>query len=154
MCWKTMTLVGSKLLTARAKRISSSFICRGYKGRNTIVFSGTIPPWSRFAEIRYGSQCPGFGNFYLTQCTVRGLYDYKAQGSDELSITEGELVELSGGPRGGQNYADGWWEGTGHFTLYAIVCRNMCPGINTKGRKGIFPSNYVSRFFFSVLFSS
>ncbi|KAI0081551.1 hypothetical protein K474DRAFT_1681918 [Panus rudis PR-1116 ss-1] len=57
---------------------------------------------------------------------VRGLYDYRAQGSDELSIKEGELIELTGGPSGGQNYADGWWE-----------------GIDSKGKKGIFPSNYV-----------
>ena len=42
---------------------------------------------------------------------VRGLYDYQAQGSDELGISEGEIVELSGGPNGGRNYADGWWEG-------------------------------------------
>jgi len=57
---------------------------------------------------------------------VRGLYNYKAQGSDELGIAEGELIELTGGSNGGQNYADGWWE-----------------GINAKGKKGIFPSNYV-----------
>jgi len=57
---------------------------------------------------------------------VRGIYDYPAQGSDELGISEGEMIELSGGPNGGQNYGDGWWE-----------------GINTKGKKGIFPSNYV-----------
>jgi len=57
---------------------------------------------------------------------VRGIYDYAAQGSDELGIGEGEMIELSGGPNGGQNYADGWWE-----------------GINAKGKKGIFPSNYV-----------
>jgi len=43
---------------------------------------------------------------------VRGIYDYPAQGSDELGISEGEMIELSGGPNGGQNYGDGWWEGT------------------------------------------
>ena len=42
---------------------------------------------------------------------MRGLYDYHAQGSDELGIREGEMIELSGGPNGGQHYADGWWEG-------------------------------------------
>ena len=47
---------------------------------------------------------------------VRGIYDYQAQGSDELGISEGEIVELSGGPSGGQNYADGWWEGKLEFS--------------------------------------
>lgn len=42
---------------------------------------------------------------------VRGLYDYQAQGPDELSIQEGVSVELTSGPSGGMNYADGWWEG-------------------------------------------
>jgi hypothetical protein len=39
------------------------------------------------------------------------MYDYQAQGPDELSITEGETLELSSGLNGGQNYAEGWWEG-------------------------------------------
>ncbi|KAL1760436.1 hypothetical protein FB107DRAFT_203028 [Schizophyllum commune] len=59
---------------------------------------------------------------------VRALYDYQAGGSDELPLRDGELYELSSGPSGGQNYGDGWWE-----------------GFDTKGRKGIFPSNYVSQ---------
>ncbi|KAJ8593663.1 hypothetical protein M405DRAFT_579416 [Rhizopogon salebrosus TDB-379] len=57
---------------------------------------------------------------------VRALYDYPAQGPDELTINEGDFVELSSGENGGQNYADGWWE-----------------GFSTDGKKGIFPSNYV-----------
>jgi len=57
---------------------------------------------------------------------VRALYDYRAQGPDELTINEGDFVELSSGANGGQNYADGWWE-----------------GFSTDGKKGIFPSNYV-----------
>jgi len=48
----------------------------------------------------------------VSRLAVRGLYDYPAQGSDELGIGEGEMIELSGGPNGGQNYGDGWWEGT------------------------------------------
>lgn len=57
---------------------------------------------------------------------VRAIYTYDAQGADELSLHEGDAIELSAGPKGGQNYADGWWE-----------------GFDTTGRKGIFPSNYV-----------
>ncbi|KAJ7505127.1 hypothetical protein B0H11DRAFT_1976959 [Mycena galericulata] len=57
---------------------------------------------------------------------VRGVYAYEARGADELGLSEGELVELTSGPNGGQHYGDGWWE-----------------GINSSGQKGIFPSNYV-----------
>ncbi|KAJ7442609.1 hypothetical protein FB451DRAFT_1438254 [Mycena latifolia] len=57
---------------------------------------------------------------------VRGVYAYEARGADELGLDEGELIELTSGPNGGQHYGDGWWE-----------------GINSTGQKGIFPSNYV-----------
>lgn len=57
---------------------------------------------------------------------VRVLYDYQPQEPGELTISEGDLVELSSGTNGGQNYADGWWE-----------------GFSRDGKKGIFPSNYV-----------
>ncbi|KAI0726436.1 hypothetical protein C8Q72DRAFT_846029 [Fomitopsis betulina] len=57
---------------------------------------------------------------------VRGVYPYPAGGPDELDVQEGGLIELTTGPNGGMNYADGWWE-----------------GIDSMGRKGIFPSNYV-----------
>ncbi|TDL17213.1 hypothetical protein BD410DRAFT_776337 [Rickenella mellea] len=57
---------------------------------------------------------------------VRGVYEYSAQGPDELDVREGELIELSSGPSGGKDYADGWWE-----------------GFDGNGKKGIFPSNYV-----------
>ncbi|THH08450.1 hypothetical protein EW145_g2696 [Phellinidium pouzarii] len=57
---------------------------------------------------------------------VRSLYTYQGRGPDELSLEEGELYELSSGSDGGQNYADGWWEGH-----------------DKTGKKGIFPSNYV-----------
>lgn len=42
---------------------------------------------------------------------VRGIYEYTAQGSDELGLREGEIVELTPGPSGGENYGEGWWEG-------------------------------------------
>ncbi|KAF7980468.1 hypothetical protein HWV62_37940 [Athelia sp. TMB] len=64
----------------------------------------------------------------LQKTYVRGVYVYQAQGSDELDLSEGELIELTEGPTGGRNYADGWWEGE---------------GVNSRGKKGIFPSNYV-----------
>ncbi|KAJ3715511.1 hypothetical protein C8R42DRAFT_681074 [Lentinula raphanica] len=57
---------------------------------------------------------------------VKAIYAYEAQGSDELGLKDGELIELSSGPSGGQYYGEGWWE-----------------GMNSSGRKGIFPSNYV-----------
>jgi hypothetical protein len=63
----------------------------------------------------------------LTRVSVRGLYDYTAQGPDEMTIKVGQSIELSSGSSGGQNYASGWWE-----------------GINPSGQKKIFPSNYVS----------
>lgn len=47
----------------------------------------------------------------VIQSTVRALYDYRAQGPEELTIKEGDLVELSAGADGGQNFSDGWWEG-------------------------------------------
>ncbi|KAF9005437.1 hypothetical protein BDQ17DRAFT_1389780 [Cyathus striatus] len=57
---------------------------------------------------------------------VRALYNYEAGGNDEISLKEGDILELSSGPSGGTNFGDGWWE-----------------GFDAHGRKGIFPSNYV-----------
>jgi hypothetical protein len=42
---------------------------------------------------------------------VRALYDYEAQEAGEFSLQEGQLIQLTDGPSGGRNYADGWWEG-------------------------------------------
>lgn len=42
---------------------------------------------------------------------VRAIYDYEAQGGGELSLQEGQLIQLTDGASGGRNYADGWWEG-------------------------------------------
>jgi hypothetical protein len=58
--------------------------------------------------------------------TVRALYNYEAQGDDELSLTVGQEIELTAGEMGGTKYGEGWWE-----------------GIDRTGRPGIFPSNYV-----------
>jgi hypothetical protein len=46
-----------------------------------------------------------------TLLEVRGLYDYRSQGPDELDVSEGARIELTSGSSGGQNYAEGWWEG-------------------------------------------
>jgi formin-binding protein 1 len=58
---------------------------------------------------------------------VVALYPYDAQGDDELGLHAGERYELTSGEHGGENYGEGWWE-----------------GINSYGKHGIFPSNYVS----------
>jgi len=43
---------------------------------------------------------------------VRAIYPYIAQGPDELSLREGDILELSSEQtNGGKNYGDGWWEG-------------------------------------------
>jgi uncharacterized protein YgiM (DUF1202 family) len=51
------------------------------------------------------------GRSYNRPSEVRGLYDYHSQGPDELNVSEGARIELTSGPSGGQNYAEGWWEG-------------------------------------------
>ncbi|KAJ1309726.1 hypothetical protein OPQ81_006491 [Rhizoctonia solani] len=56
---------------------------------------------------------------------VKALYSYEAQGDDELSLTEGATYEIT---PNGESAGDGWWE-----------------GIDSSGKKGIFPSNYVER---------
>lgn len=40
--------------------------------------------------------------------SVRGLYDYQAQGEDELSVMVGKMIELTAV---GESYAEGWSEG-------------------------------------------
>jgi len=54
---------------------------------------------------------------------VRGIYPYQSQGTDELGLKEGELVELSKGPAGGQYYGDGWWEGKASSDLQSTNIR-------------------------------
>jgi hypothetical protein len=55
---------------------------------------------------------------------VTALYDYTAQGPDELSLVEGESIVLTAV---GRAYGEGWWEGT------------------KGGVTGIFPSNYCQQ---------
>ncbi|KAF8073423.1 hypothetical protein FPV67DRAFT_1605812 [Lyophyllum atratum] len=83
---------------------------------------GLVP--ASYLEHDVASQAPatqgGSGQY------VRAIYAYSAQGPDELALIEGQTLELTSGPSGGQYYGDGWWE-----------------GFDSKGAKGIFPSNYV-----------
>ncbi|TFK86863.1 hypothetical protein K466DRAFT_663436 [Polyporus arcularius HHB13444] len=90
---------------------------------------GLVP--ASYVELLDGAQTPRSNTPSLvhqqtSQNYVRGVYAYKAQGPDEIDVVEGGLIQLTEGPNGGKNYADGWWE-----------------GIDASGKKGIFPSNYV-----------
>jgi len=84
--------------------------------------AGLVPA----SYVEYEEQAPSGASEEGSGQYVRGIYAYEARGADELGLDAGELVELTSGPNGGQNYGDGWWE-----------------GIDSTGRKGIFPSNYV-----------
>ncbi|RPD62761.1 hypothetical protein L226DRAFT_532256 [Lentinus tigrinus ALCF2SS1-7] len=90
---------------------------------------GLVP--ASYVELLDGGQTPrsstpSLSHQQTSQDYVRGVYAYKAQGPDEIDVEEGKLIQLTDGPNGGKNYADGWWE-----------------GIDASGKKGIFPSNYV-----------
>lgn len=52
---------------------------------------------------------------------VRAIYPYDAQGDDELSLKEGELIDLTSGPTGGMRYGDGWWEGVCVFFVCSFL---------------------------------
>lgn len=39
---------------------------------------------------------------------MKVIYPYRSQGSGELGLDEGEVLELSAK---GQEYGNGWWEG-------------------------------------------
>ncbi|KAG8924506.1 hypothetical protein FRC00_005044 [Tulasnella sp. 408] len=67
--------------------------------------------------VNRGTRPQGSGKF------VKGIYDYAAQGDDEISVQAGKRIELTAA---GMSYGDGWAE-----------------GIDEGGKKGIFPSNYV-----------
>jgi len=98
---------------------------------NTRGKSGLVP--ASYVQLKEDSGPPPIAASTRPKTTVgsgqfvRALYDYEAQGADELALSEGQRIELSAGPAGGQNYGDGWWEGHNPST----------------GKKGIFPSNYV-----------
>jgi hypothetical protein len=57
----------------------------------------------------------------MTSLIVRGVYDYRATGEDEIDIKEGSLIQLTTGPQGGQKYGEGWWEGQ-YFITHSPHC--------------------------------
>ncbi len=61
---------------------------------------------------------------------VRALYDFDASDEQEMSLREGDLVQLS---ESGTDFAEGWTEGIRSETHHG----------GTPGTAGIFPSNYV-----------
>ena len=69
------------------------------------------PPPNRSTKPSAQPKILGSGQY------VKGLYAYQASGPDEIDVEDGELIELSAGPNGGQNYADGWWEG-----MFLLFC--------------------------------
>lgn len=70
-------------------------------GQGSATSNGQFGELIRFAYYSLG----------LQWSLARVLFDYQAQGPHELTIAEGEVLELSSGPCGGQNYAEAWWEG-------------------------------------------
>lgn len=66
----------------------------------------------QFGEWPHDLNCfPGVHIHAFVLSEVRGLYDYRSQGPDELDVSEGARIELTSGPSGGQKYGEGWWEG-------------------------------------------
>jgi formin-binding protein 1 len=83
----------------------------------------TPPPKasSQGGSGQYGNNLPLKSMYVLIGTIVRAIYPYEAQGDDELSFKEGELIELTSGPTGGQHYGDGWWEGRCLFFLLSSL---------------------------------
>ena len=54
-------------------------------------------------------------------CLVRAIYPYQSQSTDELDLQEGDILELSSGPTGGENFGGGWWEGKKSSALRAVI---------------------------------
>ncbi|KAH7870924.1 uncharacterized protein C8R40DRAFT_1240138 [Lentinula edodes] len=63
---------------------------------------------------------------------VKAIYAYEARGSDELGLKDGELIELSSGPSGGQYYGEGWWEG--EFPANACFPRALARSLSIGSR--------------------
>lgn len=52
---------------------------------------------------------------------MQAIYDFDSQAQGELSISAGEILEITN-----KDVGDGWWEGT-----------------NSRGETGFFPAAYV-----------
>jgi hypothetical protein len=46
----------------------------------------------------------------IRSISVRAIYPYASQGSDDLSLQEGKVLEPASGLNGGKNFLEGWWE--------------------------------------------
>ncbi len=60
---------------------------------------------------------------FLNICRYRAIYNYKPMHSDELELSEGDIIEVM------EKCDDGWFVGTS----------------NRSGKFGTFPGNYVER---------
>jgi len=92
------------------------------------------------------SLCP-FCYRHSCLLAVRGVYDYQATGEDEIPVKEGRMIELTTGPRGGQNYGDGWWEGRCfHLRIWRLLV-----SLGRKFTLGSTPSNLLIRYLFHLI---
>jgi len=80
--------------------------------------SGLVPSSYIQAETSNSAKAPT-----IEGKRVRGLYAYEAQGEDEIAVTVGGIITLT---VNGESYGNGWYE-----------------GIDSNGKQGVFPSNYV-----------
>jgi hypothetical protein len=84
--------------------------------------ASSAPPPVRLGEQQKKDDYPCFLRLNEYKRAVRALYDYDSARVDELSLVEGETVELT---ERGMDYADGWAE------------------VKRGSRIGIAPSNYL-----------
>ncbi|KJE90762.1 hypothetical protein CAOG_02017 [Capsaspora owczarzaki ATCC 30864] len=79
------------------------------------------PRSSAMAAAQSTTSVASAGNDFADSTSYRAMYDYDASKEDELSIREGDTLELV------QQYEGGWW-----------LCRN------SNGEEGLLPENYLS----------
>jgi hypothetical protein len=81
---------------------------------------------------------------------VLAQYNYDAQTKEELSIKEGEVIEVVG------KHDEGWMEGTRSWFFYCAEFLNLThvfwiPVRTLEGNFGQIPANYVTEFVFPPL---